>query len=378
VAERRPTPGKELDAVRFAERVAPWLIPQGPDADVVISCRVRLARNVQGYPFVSKLSAERAVELCERLKPDLARLAVDGDMLWVKIADAPLVVRLLLRERHLVSRDLAPSGEERPALPGRAVAFSRGETLSVMVNEEDHLRIQSMASGFDLAQAFERAQACDRALEERVPFAYDSRYGYLTCCPTNVGTGLRASVMLHLPALGLVRSELEKVFAAAARTGLAIRGLYGEGSRAVGDFYQVSNQVTLGRAEGALVAELADLVPAIVRFERAVRKELVDTGKTAIVDRVNRSYGVLRSARAMPTDDALRHLSALRLGAALGIWSALPIQDLARIRVQIQKAHLQVLSQKQVSHELIDPTERDRLRAAFLRHALAARNGGSA
>ena len=359
-----------IDCHKFAERVASWLIPQGPEADVVVSCRVRLARNLAGYPFVSKLSPERALELAERVRPELCALN-GSDVLWVPMADASPVLRLLLRERHLVSRDLAPSSGERAALPGRAVAFNREETLSVMVNEEDHLRIQAMEGGFALERAWEHAQEVDRALEERMSFAYDQQFGYLTCCPTNVGTGLRASVMLHLPALGLVRSELEKVFTAAQRTGLAVRGLYGEGSRAVGDFYQISNQVTLGRAEAQLIAELRDLVPAIVRFERTLRQSLLEEQRSALVDRVSRSYGMLRTARAMPTDGALAHLSNLRLGIHLGLWSELTPDALARIRVQIQKGHVQALNQKKPTAELMDPSERDRLRASFLRLRLA-------
>lgn len=358
-----------LDPVRFAERVATWLIPEGDDSDVVVSCRVRLARNVKGYPFVTRLADERAVELAERLRPELTGLTLDGEMLWVSIPDASVVLRLLLRERHLVSRDLAPTSEERPAQAGRAVAFSRSERLSIMVNEEDHLRLQSMAGGFGLEEAWRRAHELDRVLEQVIPYAFEPQYGYLTCCPTNVGTGLRASVMLHLPALALVPTEIEKVFNAAQRTGLAIRGLYGEGSRAVGDFYQLSNQITLGRSEDALLAELRELVPALVKFERTVRAELFKEQRNKVLDRVRRSHGLLRSARAMPTDGALAHLSNLRLGWMLGVFDEVTPDDLARLRVQIQKGHLQVLSQGAMADDLLEATERDRLRAEFLRRA---------
>src|SRR5688572_8214056 len=165
-----------IDPVRFAERVASWLNPQGPDSDVVVSCRVRLARNVRGYPFVTKLSDERALELAEKLRPELSALSVDGEMVWASVAEVSPVFRLLLRERHLVSRDLAPGTEERPAQPGRAVAFSRSERVSVMVNEEDHLRIQSMASGFELDDAWQRARQIDRSLEARLPYVYTENY----------------------------------------------------------------------------------------------------------------------------------------------------------------------------------------------------------
>ena len=359
-----------FDPLHFAERVPTWLVPEGEDSDVVVSCRVRLARNLAGYPFVTKLSDERAVELAERIKPDLLALRSDGRMSWVAISDASTVLRLLLRERHLVSRDLAPAGEERAAQPGRAVAFSDRERVSVMVNEEDHLRLQSMAAGLQLAEAWERAKDVDRELEQRLPFAVNEAYGYLTCCPTNVGTGLRASVMLHLPALALVPTEIAKVFAAATRTGLAVRGLYGEGSRAIGDFYQISNQVTLGRTEEDLIEEIRELVPAVVRFERTVRDALLKEKRKELLDRVQRSLGLVRTSRAMPTDNALSHLSNLRLGRVLGLCDEVSLPDLARLRVQIQKAHLQVLFERRMSEELVEPTDRDRLRAEFLRRAL--------
>ncbi len=369
-----PLPVSKIDPQKFADRVAEWLSGSGPDSDVVVSCRVRLARNIENYPFVSKLSAERAVELAERLRPALESAGPDGEMTWVDIQDAEPVLRLLLRERHLVSRDLAPSSSSRRVLPGRAVAFSHDETISIMVNEEDHLRLQSMVGGFDLDGAWERARAVDCHLEESMEFAHNELYGYLTCCPTNVGTGMRASVMLHLPALSLVRSELEKVFTAAQRTGLAVRGLYGEGSRANGDFYQISNQVTLGPSEDKLIAELRDLVPAIVRFERRIRDSVLGEQRASIVDRVSRSFGTLRSARSVPTDRALAHLSNLRLGVYLGLWKEVPLDVLARLRVQIQRGHVQALTPEHAGADLLEPSERDQLRAALLRRRLASRS----
>jgi protein arginine kinase len=292
---------------------------------------------------------------------------------WVDVHEADGVLRLLLRERHLVSRDLAPVGEERSAPPGRAVAFDQAESVSIMVNEEDHLRIQTLESGLALERALERCGAAESQLESKVQVAFNESYGYLTCCPTNVGTGLRASVMMHLPALSLVRSELEKVFAAVGRTGLAVRGLYGEGSRAFGDYYQISNQVTLGRAEGQLVETLQEMVLSTVAFERSVRERLLAERRSALVDRVSRSLGLLRTARAMPTDAALAHLSNLRLGLCVGLLPGLSMEVLAKIRVQIQKGHIQALTQKEPSGEPMEASERDRLRAAFLRQTLAER-----
>jgi protein arginine kinase len=364
-------PFSPIDVHRLASRVGSWLTSEGPESDVVISCRVRLARNIAGYPFVPKLDDSTALDLCEILRQHLLSVELDGETLWVEMKDAPVVLRLMLRERHLISRDMAPVEESTKTLPGRAVAFGEQETLSVMVNEEDHLRVQSIQAGFDIDRAWRSAQAVDRLLEGRVDFAVSERLGYLTGCPTNVGTGLRASVMLHLPGLGLVRSELEKVFAAAQRTGLAVRGLYGEGSKAAGDFYQVSNQVTLGRTEDDLIEDLRSLVPVIMNFERMVRNALLEDQGPALRDRISRSIGLLRTARAMPTEAALAHLSNVRLGKHLLIDEGPSITLLNELGIQVQKGHLQALAPGGADSDVVfDVSERDRFRAGFLRQRL--------
>ena len=358
---------------RFAERLGAWLEARGPDADVVVSCRTRLARNVSGFPFVPKLEPALARDLCERLRPLLLERRIDGETIWIAMPDASPLVRLLLRERHLVSRDLAPSDPTREPEPGRAVAFGMDQTVSVMVNEEDHLRLQAISSGFALQDAWERVRGLDRELEHDVSFAVSKRLGYLTGCPTNVGTGLRASVMLHLPALGLVRTEIDKVFAAAQRTGLAVRGMYGEGSRAAGDFYQISNQVTLGRTEDQLIADLSALIPAIVDFERRVRDALVAERRRYLEERIERSRERLATALSMPTEVTLAHLSDLRLGACIGLGAdGLTPHALDAIAIQIQRGHVQVLSGDPVPADgLLEPSARDRLRASFLRRRFA-------
>jgi len=353
---------------RFAERLGSWLDSRGPESDVVVSCRARLARNVEGFSFVSKLTPERAEELSAKLRPMLLDRRLDGETIWIAMQEATPLVRLLLRERHLATRDLAPSEATQKPAPGRAVAFGIDETVSVMINEEDHLRMQSISAGHSLMEAWERVRALDRSLESEVGFAVSERVGYLTGCPTNVGTGLRASVMLHLPALGMVRPELEKVFAAAQRTGLAVRGMYGEGSRAAGDLYQISNQITLGRSEDQLIADLEALVPAIATFERRVRETLLKERKRFLQDRVDRSRGRLASALSLPTEVALQHLSDLRLGCALGMVDKLDPHDLDALAVQVQRGHVQVLSGEPTPADaLLEPSARDRQRASFLR-----------
>lgn len=358
------------DLPSFAQRACLWLRPLGPDPDVVVSSRVRLARNVEGYSFVTRLSADRATALREAARERLEAAQLGGETVFVPMEEASPILRLLLRERHLISRDLAPIEENANTRPGRAVAFSADERVSVMINEEDHLRIQSMAPGLDLDSAWESASALDRELETGLSFAHSKKLGYLTGCPTNVGTGLRASVMLHLPALSLVRSELEKVFTAAQRTGLAVRGLYGEGSRAAGDFYQISNQVTLGRTESQLIDDLRALVPVIVGFERTVRDALFTDQRTALADRVARSHGLLRTARSMATDGALAHLSNLRLGMHLGLFDQGDLEVLNLLRVQVQQGHVQALNQEPLALEPLEASTRDQLRAGFLRRRL--------
>jgi len=360
-----------IDLQALAKHIGAWLHPQAPDSDVVISCRVRLARNVGGFPFISRLSPEQAVELSDRLMINLLDAKIDGETWWVPMGEASLVLRLLLRERNLISRDLAPVEDPRRVLPGRAVAFGESEAVSVMVNEEDHLRLQALAAGFDLDLAWQRAQTLDRYLETRVSYCYNERLGYLTGCPTNVGTGLRASVMLHLPALGMVRSELEKVFTAAQRTGLAVRGLHGEGSRAAGDYYQISNQVTLGRSEAQLIDDLNTLVPIIAEFERKLRDALIQKQRAALRDRITRSLGLLRSARSMQTDEALAHLSNLRLGIQLGLLDGTSLDTVTELGIQVQRGHVQALERSDRREGLLDVSERDKLRAGLLRRRLA-------
>ncbi|MEL6905834.1 MAG: ATP--guanido phosphotransferase [Planctomycetota bacterium] len=363
-------PFSPIDCRTLARCAGSWLRNEGPEGDVVVSCRVRFARNVQGHAFVTRIEAEDAERLSQELRTALLDARLDGETRWVAMEEAPPVLRLLLLERNLISRDLLPRDAGSTA-PGRAVAFGESETVSVMVNEEDHVRLQAMAAGFDLDLAWQRAENLDRYLEERVDYATSDRLGYLTGCPTNVGTGLRASVMLHLPALGLVRTELEKVFVSAQRTGLAVRGMHGEGSRAAGDLYQISNQITLGRTESDLIDDLRALVPEIVRFERRMRAALVNRLGTALEDRVAKSFGMLRTSRAMPTDDALGHISNVRLGVHTGLFDGTRLETLNELALHVQRGHIQVLTSAGEELEILDTSERDKRRASYLRQRLS-------
>src|SRR5271168_2006313 len=244
-----------------------WLRANGPENDIVISSRIRLARNLSSFPFTNRANTHQKAEIEQYLKARLEKLDFDPRLVYLNLAGLSPLDRQLLVERQLISRELANS--EGP----RGVAVATPETISVMVNEEDHLRIQVLRSGFTLDEAWQDADRLDDKFEEKVPYAFSMELGYLTACPTNVGTGMRASVMLHLPALVLTK-QIEKVFRALQKINLAVRGLYGEGSRASGHFYQISNQVTLGKSETGekgILGEIHGVIPQIITYERQAR-----------------------------------------------------------------------------------------------------------
>lgn len=272
-----------------------WLRGGGPMHDVVISSRVRLARNLAGMPFLTQCSEEQQGELANRLRQEILAAEISRQVLYVDIAGASELDRQLLVERHLISRQLAEASHPR------GVAISGDETSAIMVNEEDHLRIQVLRGGLDLRSAVDDISRMDDLLEARLDYAFHGRYGYLTACPTNVGTGLRVSVMLHLPVLKMT-GEIEKAFRAASDMRLAIRGLFGEGTEASGDFFQVSNQTTLGKTEEQIVDEfLGEMVPQFVEYEQ--RAEVADQ---AAGRRHRRQGPAVTGAAAIHPPDKLR------------------------------------------------------------------------
>jgi len=253
-----------------------WLRGSGPESDIVISSRVRLARNLARFPFLTRATEEQRGEIHEAIRAALDKrgLAENGHC-YVDLGreSSELTSRFLL-ERHLISRELA-NGEG-----GRGVLFNRSEMLSVMVNEEDHLRLQAIRAGFQVEEAYEDLRPIDDRLDRELGFAFSDDFGYLTACPTNVGTGMRASVMFHLPALVFTK-QIDKVFAGVTKINLAVRGFYGEGTQASGDFFQISNQITLGISEGDILNALGRIVPKIVAYEREVRTHLLDKDRHA-------------------------------------------------------------------------------------------------
>ncbi len=337
-------------------RLGEWLQGSGPDADVVVSTRVRLARNLAGYPFTTKATAAQKAVTEALARDALADPAVQPRLAYADVAGLPALDRQFLVERQLISRELAT------VLDGpRGVAFDDRESVSVMVNEEDHLRLQVLRSGLALDDAWATIDRLDDALEARLPFAFHKQFGYLTACPTNVGTGLRASVMLHLPALGITK-QIEKVFKALQKINLVVRGLYGEGSRASGDLYQISNQVTLGRAEPRVLMEIREVIGMILNYEREARLVLLRERKQPEQDRAARAVGTLVSATMITSEETMELLSAVRLGIHLHLIDDIPATTVNELFVRTQSAHLQKLSGKSLGAE-----ERNAARAKYLR-----------
>ena len=249
------------------------------------------------------------------------------------------------------------------------MAIHEGEKFSLMINEEDHLRIQVMKSGLDLQSAWEQIDAIDDLIEKRVTYAFHDRLGYLTACPTNVGTGMRVSVMLHLPALVMTR-QIEKVFRSLQKINLAVRGLYGEGSQAMGDFYQISNQITLGRDEHELIAQVSEVVPAMIEYERKAREFLVRESQKDLHDRVSRAYGLLCTAQTISSEETMMLLSSVRMGVNLGLIDDVAIPTINQLFIHTQPAHLQKLRGVE-----LDTAARNIERAAYLQRHL--RHGGN-
>lgn len=342
----------------LADNTGEWLRGTGSESDIVISSRIRLARNVARFPFLSRANVKQKKELELTVRNKIKDADITPDICYVNLADITSVDRLFLVERHLISREHAGGEGER------GVAFGKEETISLMVNEEDHLRIQVIRSGFELREAWKTIDEIDNKLEKRLNYAYNSRFGYLTACPTNVGTGMRASVMLHLPALGMTR-HIEKVFNAVAKLGLVVRGLYGEGTQVSGDLYQISNQFTLGKSEMEIIEIIESVIPRITNYERMARKALVAENKEQLEDRVWRSYGMLKVARMISSEEIMHLLSQVRMGVNLGIISDVEIRTLNELFILTLPGHLQKLEGRELSS-----AQRNIIRAAYVRKRL--------
>ena len=339
-----------------------WLRGTGPEADTVISTRIRLARNLASFPFLSRANIEQKREIEGLIRQKIKRTNDTKDFHYIRLSDISAVDRLFLVERRLISREHAGGDGER------GVAFGKSETISVMVNEEDHLRIQVIRSGFELRETWKVIDEIDNILEKELKYAFSPTFGYLTACPTNVGTGMRASVMLHLPALGLTH-HVERVFSAVGKLGLIVRGLYGEGTQVLGDLYQISNQFTLGKSEAEIIEIVESVVPNITSYERMAREALVTDNRKQLEDRVWRSYGMLKMARMLSSEETMHLLSQVRLGVNLGLIKDLSLETLNELFILTLPAHLQKLEGKE-----LEATQRNEIRATFVRKRLSNTN----
>ena len=345
----------------LSSRLGEWLRGSGPESDVVVSTRIRLARNLAGVPFTTRASPHQKAETEARLREAIASLDLAVPLTYVNVATLPAIDRQFLVERQLISRELAG------VLDGpRGVAFDDAEAISLMINEEDQLRMQSMRSGFDLDAAWDAIDTIDDLIEAKVEYAFSDDFGYLTACPTNVGTGMRASVMLHLPALGLAK-QIDKAFKALQKINLVVRGLYGEGSRALGDFFQISNQITLGKSEVASLNDIRSVIQEIIKYERMARSTLMREARQNIHDKVARALGTLQSATMMTSEETMELLSAVRLGVHLRVVGDLSPLAVNELFINTQPAHLQKLV-----GEPLDGEARNAARARYLRNRLRA------
>jgi protein arginine kinase len=348
----------KMEIKDLSDNTGEWLRGTGKESDIVISSRVRLARNIAGFPFLSRANLKQRREIESLLRKTIIERKIAQDVSYVNLNQATAIDKLFLVERHLISKEHAEGEGER------GVAFGKSETVSLMINEEDHLRIQVICSGFELKKTWDTIDEIDNILGESLNFAFSSRFGFLTACPTNVGTGMRVSVMLHLPALGMTK-HIEKVFNAVGKLGLVVRGLYGEGTKVSGDLYQISNQFALGKSEKEILSIIESVIPRITSYERMARKALVMESKDQLEDRIWRSYGMLKAARMITSEEILQLLSQVRMGVNIGLIDDIEMQTLNELFVLTLPAHLQKLEGCE-----LDSAQRNVIRASYVRKRL--------
>jgi len=349
-----------LDFAVLAGRKAPWLAGDGDLADTVISSRIRLARNLARLPYPSISSAKQQAEVIEAVAGVPAAAEPLKEATFLRARELDTTDRQILVERHLTSPEFMRDNTDL------AVFVEPQEKISVTVNEEDHLRIQALTSGLSLQQAWGRAQEVDTNLDESLTFDFDREFGFLTACPTNVGTGLRASVLVHLPALVLTR-EIESYLNRLNKLGFVARGFYGEGTDVQGNLFQVSNQTTLGQTEEEIVRGLENIVKQLVDQEHEAERTLVRDAKVELEDRVWRAYAIITNARMLNSGEMMNLLSAVRLGVGLKVLPPVPLPTLNELLILTQPAHLQKAGGDGMSTE-----ERDVRRAQVFRERLEA------
>lgn len=336
-----------------------WYDESGDFTDVVISSRVRLARNLKKYPFSIRLSQEGAKALVEEVSGKLKNTkSEDGTLLACSLDSMDDIERTAMVERHILSPMIAEKKQTAGLL------MSENEAICVLINEEDHLRIQGMAGGMNIQKAFERANRIDDMAEKAMEFAYDEKYGYLTSCPTNVGTGMRASYMMFLPALGAA-GKINRLADEVGKYGAALRGMYGEGTEGTANIYQISNQKTLGSSEEDIIENLNNIALQVILQERKRREYVLMNNFEVIEDQIYRSYGVLKYTRQIGAKDAMTLLAQIKLGFDTGILKSDEPVNIFRMMMDIQPSNLQCRLGKNTGS-----MKRDKARAAYLNQNL--------
>jgi protein arginine kinase len=345
----------KIDAI--LTRPGDWL-SGGTWHPIVISSRVRLARNLAKLPFPGWAKKSERVRILEEIKPEVDTLPAIKEGFSEQLNELSATEKQVLVERHLISREHAAKGM------GSAVVINPSQSISIMINEEDHLRMQAITCGLELEKTFQMIDEIDTALEAQLDFAFDEELGYLTACPTNVGTGMRASAMVHLPGL-VLGEQINQVVNSVNKIGLAVRGLYGEGTEAMGNLFQVSNQTTLGEKEDQIIGRLHKVIETLIQRETQARETLLATKRTTLMDQIGRAYGILTHAYSISSKEALNLISVLRLGIDLGFFPEEGRAIINQLLMETQPAHLQNVSQQKLAAE-----ERDHLRADIVRDRL--------
>ena len=336
-----------------------WYTEYGKDGDVVLSSRVRLARNIKGIPFprrTNEAQQEKVLSLCKAavLKNSSA---LKETVKYIDLSAMEDYEKQAIAERHLISPQMMDNNLKRGLL------LSDDNKLSILLNEEDHIRIQVMEAGFDLDACFTQANRIDDLMEETLDYAFDEQIGYLTCCPTNAGTGMRASVMVHLPALTM-SGTINQVIDSLNQLGVTVRGIFGEGSKATGHIYQISNQLTLGAAEEDILDKFKQIVTEVIDKEREMRRHLYAADQYRLEDRLMRSYGILRHAVILTSGEAMKCLSDVRLGVELGLITDVKPETLNAITYDILPANIMK------EYNLSDPADRDLKRAEIVKERM--------
>ena len=326
------------------------------DCGIAISSRIRLARNISEFPFPSRMNNEQGNEAIERVRNVIlsSEKFEEDEFKYIDLKKLDFIDKQVLAEEHLISPELASSGNA-------GVFINKGKNMSIMINEEDHLRIQNIYSGINLDKAWDGCFRTSIEFEKNIDFAFNRRYGYLTSCPTNTGTGLRASVLLHLPALTMT-GYIKGTFEICNKLGIAVRGLYGEHSEALGNMFQISNQVTLGHTEEEIINSVFNIINSIIEQEKTLRNQIYNQNKSRFEDKIFRSLGVFKNARIITLEESLEFISDIRLGIDMGIIEDIDLQKINKIIVLIQPANLQKNAGRELSFE-----ERDIYRADVIR-----------